>query len=368
MGPSMSPLAAVAGLGLPGAAGFSSSPLPSSAWSDLVAAVWRQRIEGLLAAAVADGSLVVTTEQRDQVKEAARARASVDLRLERELLSTVSLLDREGVTYRVLKGPAWAHSVYPDPSWRGSGDVDLLLAADDWYDALEIFGAAGARRSVPELAAGFDRRFGKEATLVSASGWEIDLHRTLVVGPFGLWIDPEDLFGPSATITLRDYDLPVFGPDVAFLHACYNAALGDDPPRLIAVRDVYQQILSEQLDPERVAVMAQRWRGEAVVARALWLTRDVLGVDLGDRPVAAAFAGRRPSLKERALLASYRGPGRGYSSQLAAVVALADGRERAAYLWALARPQPSYLVARGLSSPLAHLEHGARRVLARSGR
>jgi hypothetical protein len=368
MGVGESPLVAIAGFGLPGAARFPASPLDPAAWRVLTAEVGQQRIEGLLAAAAARGALAVTEDQHEEIRDAARSRAGVDLKLGRDLLTAASVLRAAGVAFRVLKGLAWSHAYYPDPSWRGTGDVDLLVAADDWYTALDALGDAGARRSIPELNVGFDRRFGKEATLVSASGWEIDLHRTLVVGPFGLWTDTDDLFRGADTVIIGGVDLPVLGPDEAFLHACYNAALGDDPPRLIAVRDVCQLALSDRLDPGAVAATARRWRGRAVVARALSLAREVLGVDLGDRPVTEPFAGFRPSLRDRSLLASYRGPGRGYTSQLTAVVALPGSRERLAYLRAVARPQPSYLAARGLPSPLAHVGHGARRMLARPPR
>jgi hypothetical protein len=368
MGLGESPLVAIAGLGLPGAARFPASPLDPETWRVLTAEVRRQRIEGLLAAAVSTGALPVTESQHEEIREAARSRAGVDLHLGRHLLTAASMLEAAKVGFRVLKGLAWSHAYYPDPSWRGTGDVDILVAAADWYTALEVLGDAGARRSVPELGVGFDRRFGKEATLVSVSGWEIDLHRTLVVGPFGLWTDTDDLFRGADTVTIGGVDIPVLGPNEAFLHACYNAALGDDPPRLIAVRDVCQLVLSNRLHPGAVAATARRWRGQSVVARAVSLARDVLGVDLGDHPVTGPFAGFRPSLKDRSLLASYRGPGRGYTSQLTAIVALPDSRERLAYLRALARPQPSYLAARGLPSPLAHVGHGARRMMARPRR
>ena len=87
---------------------------------------------------------------------------------------------------------------------------------------------------------------------------------------------------------------------------------------------------------------------------ALSLAADVLGVKLWDSPVAAPFAGRRTTVWERALMATYRGPARGYTSQGAGVVAVEGGRERLAYLRSLASPQDSYRVARG-GSPFTHL-------------
>jgi hypothetical protein len=350
---------ALAGFGLPGASAPPAEPLGPEAWQALRLAVGHQRIEGLLAAAVEAGVWPMTCEQHDDVREAARARAKVDLCLERELLVVVRALEDAGLACRVLKGPAWAHSVYPDPAWRGFGDVDLLVRGDDWYRVIDVLQATGARRMLPELRPGFDRRFGKDATLVARSGWQLDLHRRLVVGPFGIWADEGDLFARPATLSIGGVTMATLNQEASFLHACYNAALADDPPRLIAVRDVCQVALAGTPEPRVVEEMARRWRAPAVIARALALAADVLGQELWHLPIAAPFATQRVTTRERALVASYRGPGRGYTSQLATVVAIRGAGERLAYLRALARPQPDYLLARG-SSPLTYLRRAAR--------
>jgi hypothetical protein len=353
--------AAVAGYGLPGVPAPPTQPLGPEAWRELLLTVRQQRIEGLLGAAVAAGTWPVTSGQYKDVREAARARAKVDLCLEQEHLETVRALEDAGFSCLVLKGEAWAHSFYPDPGWRGFGDVDLLVQGDDWYRVIEVLQARGARRIVPELRPGFDRRFGKEATLLAPSGWEIDLHRTLVVGPFGLWIDEGDLFARSSSVSIGGVTVSTLNQEATFLHACYNAALADDPPRLIAVRDVCQVASAGHPEPSVVEEMARRWRATAVIARALTLASDLLGQDLSHLPVAASFVTRRGGAVERALVATYRGPARGYTSQLAAVAGVVGARERLAYLRALAQPERSYLVARGLT-PFTYLRTAARRV------
>jgi hypothetical protein len=340
--------------------------LPPHTWAALAARVRDERIEGLWAASVADGALQVTAEQLEEVRQAARGRANVDLHLERQLLETTAILETAGVPNRALKGPVWAHSAYPDPSWRGFGDVDLLIPSAQWYAAIEALEVAGARRTLPEIRADFDRRFGKEATLVASSGWELDLHRTFVIGPFGLWVNQDDLFDRPAQVTIGDGQVLVLSAEVSFLHACYNAALADDPPRLVAIRDVAQVLIGLDPDPARVLGLARRWRAEAVVTRALGLVTRVLGLSL-DHPVAAELGRRRTTTPERILLASYRGPARGYTSQAAGVVALRGPRDKMAYLWALTRPHPAYLAARGLS-PRQHLQRGAARLKARGKR
>lgn len=341
-------------------------PLAPHTWTALAARVRHERIEGLWAACVADGALPVTADQMEEVRLAARGRANVDLHLERQLLETTAVLQAAGVTNRALKGPVWAHTAYPDPSWRGFGDVDLLIPSPQWYAAIEALEGAGARRTLPEIRAGFDRRFGKEATLVASTGWELDLHRTFVIGPFGLWVHEGDLFDRPGRVAIGDAQVLVLSAEASFLHACYNAALADDPPRLVAIRDVAQVLIGLDPDPARVLGLARRWRAEAVVTRALGLVTRVLGLTL-DHAVARRLGRRRTTTAERILLASYRGPARGYTSQAAGVVALRGPRDKMAYLWALGRPHPAYLAARGLS-PRQHLLRGAARLNARGWR
>jgi hypothetical protein len=355
-----SPTAEVATFGLPAPAPLSATPLETDLWNRLMREIARERIEGLLAAAVAHGGLAVDPEQREEVRLAARGRARVDLELERELLTAARVLETARVCYRVLKGLAWAHTAYPDPSWRGSGDVDLLVANDDWYRAVRALEEEGTCRVLPEVRPGFDRRFGKDATLRSRGGWEIDLHRLLAAGPFGLWVDQAQLLTRAARVTIGGSVLPVLDAEAAFVHACYNLVLADDPPRLIAARDVSQMVLTAQADPDGVHDLANQWRAVPVVVRALLLAERMLGVRLWDQPVAAPFLPVRIGSAARLLMATYRGPGRGYSTQAAALVALPGAIERITYLNALVRPQKAYLEARGLSGT-GHLLRGIRR-------
>jgi hypothetical protein len=351
----------VASFGLLEARPLDGGQLNVAGWHALVARASKERMEGILAAAVSAGALEVTDSQLDRLREVTRSRARADLLLERETVRAAGLLEAAGVPYRVLKGPAWAHTAYPDPMWRGFGDVDILVLPARWYDALEALEASGARRLFPELRPDFDGRFGKDATFVARSGWEIDLHRTLVLGPYGFWVDCDELLSRSpAFVSLGGTSVAVLDPDAAFVHACYNAALADDPPRVAALRDVAQMAIAGSVDPGETFSLAQRWKGVGVVRRALAITESALGSALHDTPIARRFAGKA-STRDRMLMATYRGPGRGYTSQLAGVVALPGLRAKAAYLSALARPQRAYLDARGFSAS-GFLEHAIRRV------
>lgn len=354
-------LARVASFALSGHAILTDRHLDAGEWDRLLARAVRQRVEGMLATAVEQGALPVTEDQLEATRMAVRSRARADLLLERETIETAALLESVHIPHRILKGPALAHSAYPDPMLRGFGDVDILVHPDCWYESLDVLQNLGATRLFPELRPGFDARFGKDATLVSHSGLEIDLHRTLALGPYGLWVDCDELFDrPAAVVSLGGTRIPVLDREAAFLHACYNAVLADDPPRLAALRDVAQMALSGSMDPEEVFLLARRWRGIGVVRRALTLTAEYLELTLACTPVGDVFAGASGPW-DRFLLASYRGKGRGYTSQLAGVVAVSGLRTKLAYLSALAHPQPSYLEARGFTQ-MGFLEHALKKV------
>jgi len=73
----------------------------------------------------------------------AQVRAARRLALEYVLSSVVGALAARNVRSLVLKGPAFAHWLYDDPSRRWYGDLDLLVAPADLATSREVLAALG---------------------------------------------------------------------------------------------------------------------------------------------------------------------------------------------------------------------------------
>ena len=337
-----------------------SDALDDETWQSLIAVVGRERLEGQFGYCIERGALAVDTSQRVEAALLTEQAAATALLLERSALVAAEVLESRGIEFRVLKGAALCHTIYPDPALRGFGDIDLLVGGERWDDAIAALETAGARRGVPELRKGFDHRYGKEATLVGQEGLELDLHRTFVIGPFGLTIDLPSLFSRNDGFEVGGRTLPWLGLEHAFLNACYSVAVADDPPRLQGLRDVAQFLLTQPLDLTSVVATASRWKALGVVARAVCLTWDSLRLP-DDAPLREWAASYRGGWVERKMISSYQGPSRSYTSQLAALLVVPGVRRRAEYLRAMVLPQRSYLEQRGWSRT-QHLRHGARQL------
>ena len=244
---------------------------------------------------------------------------------------------------------------------RVFGDVDLLVPGRHFTRAATVLAdALPGVRAMPELRPGFDDRFGKEVMLRVRGALEVDLHRTFVDGALGLTVDLDDLFAPPYRFPLGKYEMEALPMPQRLLHACYAAALGDWPPRLVSLRDVAEIVLRERPHLVDVLLMAKRWRCEVVVARAITTTWSELRIE--PRPPIVEWAERyAPSRGERLLLAAHEGPARAFTRHAAAVVVIPGVRDRAAYLHAIAFPQRSYLRARMMSTG-DHVRRAARRI------
>ncbi|HEV2068511.1 MAG TPA: nucleotidyltransferase family protein [Acidimicrobiales bacterium] len=338
-------------------------PLGDDEWRSMISAANGQRLAGVLARAVADGSFPASPSQQAAAAELAFRATRLDVRLERSLLRVVDLLAAAGLETRVLKGSAVAHLDYPEPGMRSFSDVDLLLRSEDFDAAVVALSSAGYRRRYPQPRPGFDRRFGKGACLVSPSqGHEIDLHRTLVLGPLGLTIPLHRLWERSSSFDLAGRSLAALAPEDRFLHACHHAVLGQQPPRLVPLRDVAQMTLSPSLDEEQVRARCREWRAEAVVAEAVRCTWDSLKIDTSTS-LSLWARSYRPTRRERSALRSYAGAGTYSAKALASVRVIPGLRGKAAYVSALAFPQARYVRNRhgGRLRRWGHAIHDARR-------
>jgi hypothetical protein len=335
-------------------------PLGRAAFRTLLVDVARERVTGHLCAAIERGAVPTTDVQRADAARAHRAALVVDLVLERALLTAIGDLERAGIDVRVLKGAAIAHSVYPAPELRSFRDVDLLVRDQQLDVAIAVLTARGATRRFREPRPRFNRRFGKGVCMRTADGVEVDLHRVFAAGPFGLQIVPARLFEQACEVPLAGTTIAGLDPTTRALHAAFHAALGDDPPRLVALRDVLQVLDDPALDPRELIDLARAWRCGIVVQRAVNLAVDAFGADLVRHPVGEFAREYVASPFERRALRTYIGVHRGYAQQAVAGVGAVHGwRAKVAYVGALVVPEPAYVAERD-GGYLRRLGRGAR--------
>ena len=306
----------------------------------------RERLTGLAVAAMQRGDLQISAAARDELSERHEDQLTLDLRLERLLVEAAAVLRRAQIPHRALKGPVLAHTVYADPALRSFGDIDLLVPGDGFDEAIRALRTLGFERRFIEPRRGFDARFSKGACLERNDGLELDLHRTLAPGAFGVRLGNAELFArPPRCFELAGEMIAGVDRELAFVHACFHAALGDTPPRLVPMRDVVE-LFGAGFDASVVMSLVTSVHCESAIQRAVRLVDVELGVHLdGELPDwARAY---RPTAFDRWALRGYARYDRSYATQIAgSLCALPSMRDRASYVAALAFPTRDYVRAR----------------------
>jgi len=321
-------------------------PVDQAVWPRVLAEVTRQRLTGLAIHAVEEGLIALRDEQMDELLIAQRKQMLHAIDLERHLLMASRTLEAAGLDAIVLKGTALAHGVYPDPSLRPFGDIDLLVRNSRWRDALETLAQAGFRRRYRDPRPGFTARFGHAALLTNDQNVEIDLHRTLVAGPFGEWIQADELFDRTTTFPVGGVELLRLDNTAALAHACIHAALGYRPPLLLPVRDVAQLCLSPHLDWDLMRRWSCYWHLGVVFEHAFKTVAEVFGSPLHDASVNDSLMenrGRRDVLA----LQAYTSQRRRYGGKATAtILAIRGVRAKFQYVGALLFPDRDFLASR----------------------
>jgi hypothetical protein len=310
----------------------------------LVRVLAGRQLSGIALAATESGWLQLPAEAETVLLDHHRASMMWALDLERTLLKLSDRFEAAGLGTVVLKGPAIANAVYPDPSWRPFGDLDVLVHTVDWKRACEVLREAGFIRNLPEPRRGFDERFGKAASHSDSIGRQVDLHRTLVLGPYGLLMDPDELFGRTSEFGLGGRMLRRLDDTAALVNACLHAALGAWPPFPMPLRDVAQVAWTGRVDWDALTVLAERWRVLPVVAHSLRTAAHWLASELP--APAQSIAAIRPSPADRRLLSAYTRRRTRGGMTLATIAHIPGFRGRASYIRALLVPDRGFLAAR----------------------
>ncbi len=306
-----------------------------------------ESLDGLLIQAWRDGAIELRTDHLDAFARAHRAEMEHVLRLERAVLDVVDRLAERGITSVVLKGVALANDVYADAALRACGDVDLLVDPAQYVTAIETLVAAGAVRGLPEVRPGFDARFAKDVPVL-VDGMTVDLHRTLIRGPFGERIPVAAVIGRSRPLPLGGQVVRVLDPSDAYVFAGLTAGAADIPARLITLRDLLELERAPGFAADAVREAAAHWGVEPALARGVRVLHEVLHPD--PAPALLPWAVRhRPTRLERLYMSCYTATARSYRTTLATVIAIPRWSDRARFMTALVFPQRAYREARGWS-------------------
>jgi hypothetical protein len=348
-------LTAIAGAGLRGAPAPEPTAPGAEEWGRLFPRIRWERISGLALASVADGWLDLGGEQLDELLTFHREAMAWALTVERKLVGLADAFDAGGIRFAVLKGASVAHTAYPDPALRSFGDLDLLVRSEDYPRACALLGGLGHARKRPEPRPGFEMRFGKASVHVHPDDRiEVDLHRTLVLGPFGLWLRAEELLERSTTFALGGRAIPRLDDTAMLLNVAMHASLGFRPPRLAPLRDVFEVARNGRVEWGTLAAWASRWRLAAVLQHAFRTASERLGAPL---PEEAAWFLRMPApRRERRPLLGYVGDRRREGGIATGTIRAIPGiRGKAAYVFALAVPSREFLAARAGSANPSYL-------------
>ena len=177
---------------------------------------------------------------------------------------------------------------------------------------------------------------------VTPEGHEIDLHPALVVGPDGLWMEPDELFHRTVGFRLADRSLRRLDDTGPLLHACVHAALGQRAPFAQQLRDVRQAEAVGSIEVDAFEDVVGRWRLGPVVSRAFEL--EAIATGLASPKSLQGVVNHRPSERDHRLLEAYASGRRGRGgTALAALHAISGVRDRLDYAIALAFPRREFL-------------------------
>ena len=271
----------------------------------LLAGATAHKLVGLLDQAVADGAVECDEPTAAQIGTLATEVAVWSVRLERHLLAVHDLFSERGVPHRFVKGSTIAHRFYSHPGLRMSVDVDVLVPGGKLERSLDVLAAGGHVRLQPDPYPGFSRRYAKSVTVRHDTGVEVDVHRVIPDGPFGLRARSDGLWErPTEWMSLGGREVPTLDPVAAFVQACVNAVASYDMVTLASLRDVAQVGTAVADRIPEVHELAGALAVRACLAQAVGHTTKEMG---WDAPSSVAEIAAWPvSDRERQWLDSYR--------------------------------------------------------------
>ncbi len=287
-----------------------------------------------------------------------------------QLVRIVSALEREGLAVIVLKGPALAEAIYPDPALRPFTDLDLLIPRADRSRALELLRSLGYQHVTAGRPLNFELAYEGAASFVKdggpPAGFPLDLHWELLSPPgrkrVGM-METREVWERAVTLKSWGRSVRILCPEDLLIYLAVHSAIHHAFAGLIWQLDLALLLrrYGSRLDWRAVGERAQRWG----VDRALYFALTSIAKPLATDVPASALDALRPCglrASTTAWLLRRQHPSRGFLEYAMPLFLMGRGTDVLRMLWGSLLPDPAWVSARygGGSLPRAYLAHCAR--------
>ncbi len=248
-------------------------------WLDFVESASSQGLAGLALTSTAGSNAPLWVT--NCLRAAASRVAAENLHTLHELARVAHAFEHAGIPLMVLKGAALNLTVYPRRDLRPMSDLDLLVAPQDTYRAIERLESIGYENGVSLIRDDFfpTHHYEKEMILPGPRPVRVDLHAhpwrpmhlAQVVSPEAFWAD-------AVLVPLGDTSILIPHPATMFVHLAAHATF-HDCSRLIWLYDLKRVAdhCADLLNWNLVIDRARQWHLTLVVRTALDRAQSLFG-------------------------------------------------------------------------------------------
>lgn len=203
-----------------------------------------------------------------------------------ELLRIFRLFESQKIPAIAFKGPALSFFLYGDPTFRPSGDLDLLVRKETFPAAREVLHQMGYRSRYDELT---PRR--RRAALhcewsdmlcrtVEKRGVIVDLHWDILPVNFFLPLNSDDFWKRAQPIWIKGTRVFIHGTEDLFLTLCAHGGK-DRWKRIWCLVDISELIQNHpEIHWKRLMERAKILGAQRILGLGLFLAHDLLDADL----------------------------------------------------------------------------------------
>lgn len=253
-------------------------------WTRLIELSERHRLLPHLYKSIKEISLSISIDIPAELKEKYISQTDHVLKLASEGVRLSSILNKNGVSNILLKGPFLSEQIYGDIALRPSRDIDILILPEHVEQVNDILIREGYKMVYPDFILSrkqnnFYRRHKNQFAFRNPSNKIlIEIHWRLFSQTSLLLIPTDKVFAESHELILAGNRIKVLSPSQNFEFLCLHGSI-HQWFRLLWLRDIAQILDKNLVNTDELFVNAVRNNNQKPVLQAILLSNHFFGTN-----------------------------------------------------------------------------------------